>query len=60
MKTVLKFALAWPFKFHVVNGVRNLATSRGHTLANKRQSVTIAWGVMGISFVGAVGSVVYF
>lgn len=56
----MKFALAWPFTFHVVNGARSLATSGGHTLANKRQFVRIAWGVVGVSFVSAVGLVVYF
>ncbi|OJJ87317.1 succinate:quinone oxidoreductase subunit C [Aspergillus glaucus CBS 516.65] len=60
VKTGVKFALAWPFTFHVVNGVRSLATSGGHTLANKRQFVRIAWGVLGVSFASAVGLVVYF
>ncbi|KAF9888171.1 hypothetical protein FE257_009166 [Aspergillus nanangensis] len=60
-KLMLKFAVAWPFTFHVINGVRYVLTAVGtQTLRNKEQFVRIAWGVAGASFVSAVGLVAYF
>ncbi|KAL4926792.1 succinate:quinone oxidoreductase subunit C [Aspergillus undulatus] len=56
----LKFALAWPFTFHVVNGVRYLVTAVGTgTMRSRGQVVKIAWAVVGVSFVGAAGLVSY-
>ncbi|PWY70507.1 cytochrome b560 subunit of succinate dehydrogenase [Aspergillus heteromorphus CBS 117.55] len=59
-KLALKFAIAWPFTFHVVNGVRYLATSGARTIASKGQIVGVAWGVVGVSFLGAVGLVAFY
>lgn len=42
---------------HVVNGMRTLATSGCHMLANKRHFVRITGDVVGFSFVGAAGLV---
>ncbi|KAL5333209.1 hypothetical protein BJX70DRAFT_381763 [Aspergillus crustosus] len=61
VKVGLKFALAWPFTFHVINGVRYVVTAFGtQTLRSREQAVRIAWGVVGVSFVSAVGVVAYY
>ncbi|KAL4869915.1 hypothetical protein BDV12DRAFT_70703 [Aspergillus spectabilis] len=60
-KLGLKFALAWPFTFHVINGVRYVVTAFGsQTLRNREQTVRIAWAVVGTSLLSAVGLVAYF
>ncbi|KAJ0421452.1 hypothetical protein BJY00DRAFT_282282 [Aspergillus carlsbadensis] len=60
-KVALKFALAWPFTFHVVNGVRYVLTAVGtQTMRSRGQVVKIAWGVVGVSFVGALGVVAFY
>lgn len=59
VKLAAKFCVAWPFMFHVVNGVRYLATTFGGTLANKAQFIKIGWGVVGVSVLGA-GWVAFF
>ncbi|OJJ49097.1 hypothetical protein ASPZODRAFT_13834 [Penicilliopsis zonata CBS 506.65] len=60
VKLGVKFALAWPFTFHVINGMRYLAVSGAKTIDNKAMFVRIAWGVVATSFVSAVGLVAYF
>lgn len=57
VKMAAKFCVAWPFTFHCLNGVRYLATSTGKTLSDKRVVVKIAWGVIGLSLLSAVGLV---
>ncbi|KAL3483356.1 hypothetical protein BJX62DRAFT_220362 [Aspergillus germanicus] len=60
-KVGLKFALAWPFTFHVFNGIRYVVTAVGtQTLRSREQVVRIAWGVVGASFVGALGLVAFY
>lgn len=58
-KLILKFSVAWPFTFHVLNGIRYLASSTGRTLNSKAQIVKIAWAVVGSSALAALGLVVY-
>ncbi|OOF92444.1 hypothetical protein ASPCADRAFT_210296 [Aspergillus carbonarius ITEM 5010] len=60
VKFALKFAVAWPFTFHILAGVRYLATSGAKTLDNREKFVKIAWGVVGASFVSALGLVVFY
>ncbi|PYH91810.1 hypothetical protein BO71DRAFT_432491 [Aspergillus ellipticus CBS 707.79] len=45
-KLALKFAVAWPFTFHVVNGIRYLVTSGAGTIGSRRQIVGMVWGVV--------------
>ncbi|KAL2847808.1 fumarate reductase respiratory complex transmembrane subunit [Aspergillus pseudoustus] len=60
-KVAIKFLYAWPFTFHVVNGVRYVVTAVGtQTLSSREQVVRIAWGVVGVSFVSALGLIAYF
>ncbi|PYI08870.1 cytochrome b560 subunit of succinate dehydrogenase [Aspergillus sclerotiicarbonarius CBS 121057] len=60
VKFALKFAVAWPFTFHIIAGIRYVATSGAKTLDSKRQFVRIAWGVVGASFVSALGLVCFY
>ncbi|KAJ5782049.1 hypothetical protein N7457_003823 [Penicillium paradoxum] len=59
-KLALKFSIAWPFTFHLFNGIRYLVASTGRTLENRSQIVKVAWAVIGSSAVAAVGLVAYF
>lgn len=59
-KVVLKFSVAWPFTFHLFNGIRYLISSTGRTLDSKPQFIKIAWAVVGSSALAAVGLVAYF
>lgn len=59
-KVAVKLCVAWPFSFHVFNGIRYITTSTGSTLQSKAQMITIAWAVVGTSALAAVGLVAYF
>lgn len=59
-KVALKFCVAWPFTFHLFNGVRYLAAATARTLNTRAQIIKIAWTVIGSSAVAAVGLVAYF
>lgn len=54
VKTATKFAVAWPFVFHCVNGVRYLVFASGRMLTN-RLVIRTGWAAVGISTLGAVG-----
>ncbi|KAL2802060.1 putative cytochrome b subunit of succinate dehydrogenase [Aspergillus granulosus] len=58
-KVVLKFFAAWPFTFHLFNGIRYIVSSTGYTLDSKSQFIKIAWVVVGSSALAAVGLVAY-
>ncbi|KAE8369298.1 putative cytochrome b subunit of succinate dehydrogenase [Aspergillus caelatus] len=58
-KVALKFFVAWPFTFHLFNGIRYLATTTGRTLDSKSQFIKIAWAVVGSSALAAAGLVAY-
>ncbi|GFF60162.1 succinate dehydrogenase cytochrome B subunit, mitochondrial, partial [Aspergillus udagawae] len=58
-KVVLKFFVAWPFTFHLFNGIRYVVSSTGYTLGSKSQFIKIAWAVVGSSALAAVGLVAY-
>ncbi|EPS34231.1 hypothetical protein PDE_09195 [Penicillium oxalicum 114-2] len=58
-KAGIKFFLAWPFTFHLFNGIRYIASSAGYTLTSKPQIVKIAWGVVGSSALAAIGLVAW-
>ncbi|GFF52695.1 succinate dehydrogenase cytochrome B subunit, mitochondrial [Aspergillus udagawae] len=58
-KVVLKFFVAWPFTFHLFNGIRYVVSSTGYTLGSKSQFIKIAWVVVGSSALAAVGLVAY-
>ncbi|RAL05201.1 succinate:quinone oxidoreductase subunit C [Aspergillus ibericus CBS 121593] len=58
-KLVLKFFVAWPFTFHLFNGIRYIVASTGYTLDSKSQFIKIAWAVVGSSALAAVGLVAY-
>lgn len=59
VKLAAKFCVAWPFTFHFLSGIRYIATSTGKTLNNKQVVIKIAWGVIGLSALSAVGLVAF-
>jgi len=52
-KVGLKTAIALPFAFHSINGVRHLTWDTGLALSNKQVIVT-GWTVVGLSTVSAL------
>jgi succinate dehydrogenase (ubiquinone) cytochrome b560 subunit len=57
----VKIALAWPFTFHLFNGIRYVVTAVGtQTMRSREQVVKIAWGVVGVSFVSALGLIAFY
>jgi succinate dehydrogenase (ubiquinone) cytochrome b560 subunit len=50
-----KFLLAWPFTYHAVNGVKQLAWDRVIGMRDKKMIRMVARGVAGVSFLGALG-----
>ncbi|KAJ5589251.1 hypothetical protein N7537_011929 [Penicillium hordei] len=58
-KVILKFFVAWPFTFHLFNGIRYIISTTGYTLDSKSQFIKIAWAVVGSSALAAVGLVAY-
>jgi len=52
-KVGLKTAIALPFVFHSINGVRHLTWDTGLALSNKQVIVT-GWTVVGLSTVSAL------
>ncbi|GFF68310.1 hypothetical protein CNMCM6936_001271 [Aspergillus lentulus] len=58
-KVLIKLAVAWPFTFHLFNGIRYVVSSTGYTLNSRSQFIKIAWAVVGSSALAAVGLVAY-
>ncbi|KOS39848.1 hypothetical protein ACN38_g9293 [Penicillium nordicum] len=58
-KVGLKFFVAWPFTFHLFNGIRYCVSAAGYTLDSKTQIIKIAWAVVGSSALAAIGLVAY-
>ncbi|KAF7162013.1 hypothetical protein CNMCM5623_007384 [Aspergillus felis] len=58
-KVILKLSIAWPFTFHLFNGIRYIISSTGYTLNSRSQFIKIAWAVVGSSALAAVGLVAY-
>jgi succinate dehydrogenase (ubiquinone) cytochrome b560 subunit len=52
-KVAAKFAMAFPFTFHGINGVGHLVWDTGRGFARK-QIVSRGWSILGLSFVSAV------
>ncbi|CRG86924.1 succinate dehydrogenase (ubiquinone) cytochrome b subunit [Talaromyces islandicus] len=55
LKTGGKFLVAWPFAYHAMNGVKQLAWDRVIGLRDRKMIRAVARGVAGVSFVGALG-----
>jgi succinate dehydrogenase (ubiquinone) cytochrome b560 subunit len=53
-KSVIKTAVAWPFAFHCINGIRHLMWDLGMGITNKQVAQT-GWALVGASVLGAVG-----
>jgi len=53
-KVGAKFCLAWPFTFHVFNGVRYMVSAFAKTLDSKSQIVRIGWAMTGASTLSAL------
>ncbi|KAJ5920418.1 hypothetical protein N7516_011276 [Penicillium verrucosum] len=58
-KVGLKFFVAWPFTFHLFNGIRSCVSAAGYTLDSRTQIIKIAWAVVGSSALPAIGLVAY-
>ncbi|QKX60511.1 uncharacterized protein TRUGW13939_07656 [Talaromyces rugulosus] len=58
VKTGAKFLVAWPFTYHAVNGVKQLAWDQVIGMRDKKMIRLVARGVAGVSFVGALVLVV--
>ena len=54
LKGLVKFSIAWPFTYHLLNGVRHLVWDTGRELSNKGVQRT-GWAVVGLSVVSAAG-----
>jgi succinate dehydrogenase (ubiquinone) cytochrome b560 subunit len=52
-KVVTKFAVAWPFTFHSLNGVRHLTWDMGKAFSNKT-IIRTGWAVVGFSAASAL------
>jgi succinate dehydrogenase (ubiquinone) cytochrome b560 subunit len=54
VKTATKFLVAWPFTYHAVNGVKQLAWDQVIGMRDKKMIRLVARGVAGVSFAGAL------
>jgi succinate dehydrogenase (ubiquinone) cytochrome b560 subunit len=54
VKIGAKFLVAWPFTYHAVNGVKQLAWDQVIGMRDKKMIRQVARGVAGVSFVGAL------
>lgn len=52
-KGALKFAAAWPFAFHALNGVRHLVFDLGYGF-KRQQIIKTGWYIWGASIVGGL------
>jgi succinate dehydrogenase (ubiquinone) cytochrome b560 subunit len=53
-KVLFKGAVAFPFTYHGLNGIRHLVWDTGASLTNK-QVIYTGWTVVGLSVVSALG-----
>jgi succinate dehydrogenase (ubiquinone) cytochrome b560 subunit len=54
VKGALKFAAAWPFVFHAINGLRHIAYDMAKGF-NKQTIIKSGWYIWGASVIGAFG-----
>ena len=57
-KVAAKFAVALPFTFHSINGLRHLVWDMALNFKNKNIALT-GWAVVGLSFVSTLGLVAF-